>query len=172
MNQMKKIRLEKITLNVGAGESGPKLDRSRLLLKKITNKKVVTTNTHKRTLFGMAKAKPIGAKVTLRGDDAKEILATLLNANENKIKPTQFDDSGNFSFGIHECINIPGFKYDPEIGILGMDIAVTLARPGFRVKKRAIKPSKIGKKHRITKQEAMEFAQKELGVKIDTGEEE
>ena len=172
MNPMKEIKLEKITINLGAGESGPRLDRSRMLLKKITNKKTVTTITHKRTLFGMAKRKPIGVKVTLRGNEGKELLATLLKAVDNRLKPSQFDSSGNFSFGIHECINIPKFKYDPEIGILGMDVCVTLERPGFRVKKRLIKPGKIPNKHRITKEESMQFAKKEFDVTISEGEEE
>jgi large subunit ribosomal protein L5 len=170
-NPMRRVRLEKITLNIGAGEPGPKLEKAQAILKKISGKKVVVTKTHKRTTFGGAKGRAIGAKVTIRGKKAAELLNTLLQAGEKKLKPSQFDDNGNFSFGIAEYINIPGVKYDPDIGIMGLDVAVTLERPGFRIKKRKIKPKKVGKHHKITKEDAMEWAQKELGVKITKGEE-
>lgn len=170
-NPMRKIRLEKITLNIGAGEPGAKLEKAEAILKKITGTRVVITKTHKRTTFGEAKGRPIGAKVTIRGKKASALLKTLFQAVENKLKPTQFDDNGNFSFGVAEYINIPGIKYDPDIGIVGFDVAVTLARPGFRIKKRKIRAKKIGKRHRITQQDAMEWAKSELGAKITEDEE-
>lgn len=166
MNQMKKIRLEKVTLNMGAGESGPKLEKCKSILSTISGKNVVVTNTHKRTPFGVGKLKPIGAKTTLRGKEAKELLLRLLQAVDNRIGPRKFDRQGNFSFGIHEYINIPGIKYDPDVGIMGLDVCVTLTRAGYRLKERRIKPKKIGKKHRITPDEAREFAAKELGVDV------
>jgi large subunit ribosomal protein L5 len=119
----------------------------------------------------MAKGRPIGAKATLRGAEAMELLRRLLKANENKLKPSQFDKTGNFSFGVHEYINIHGIKYDPEIGILGMDVCVSLIRPGFRVKRRKMKPSRIGKSHLIRKEDAMRWAEKELGAIIAEKEE-
>ena len=39
---------------------------------------------------------------------------------------------GNVSFGILEHIDIR-IKYDPKIGILGLNVTVRLARPGFSV---------------------------------------
>jgi large subunit ribosomal protein L5 len=167
MNPMRKIRLEKLTLNVGAGEAGPTLEKAKLMLEKITNRKVVITHAHKRSTFGVPKAKAIGAKVTLRGNGAMEILKQLVSAVDNRLKPSQFDRNGNLSFGIHEYINIPGMKYDPEIGIMGFDVCVTLERPGFRVKKRAFRPSRIGSSHRITPEEAMEWAKKNLEVEVE-----
>ncbi len=170
MNKMRKIMLGKLTLNIGAGESGPELEKSKKLLEKISKKKVLTTITHKRTTFGVAKRRPIGVKVTLRGKDGLELLKQLIKAVDNKIKPSQFDINGNFSFGIKEYINIPGIKYDPDIGIRGMDVCVTLERPGFRIKRRMIKPKKVGKKHRISREEAIEFI-KGLGVEVAESEE-
>lgn len=105
-------------------------------------------------------------KTTLRGQEAMEFLKKVLQALENRLKDSQFDSSGNFSFGIHEYINIPGIKYDPDVGILGMDVAVTLERPGFRVRKRRLRPGKIGKSHLIKKEEAIEWARKNLGVEV------
>jgi large subunit ribosomal protein L5 len=167
MNPMKNIRLEKVTVNMGAGESGPKLEKAKKLLENLTEKRVIITKTHKRTSFGMAKHRPIGVKVTLRGDDASKFLKNAFKALEGKMKKSQFDSSGNFSLGIHEYIDIPGARYDPEIGIMGIDIAVTLERPGFRVKKRKLRPAPIGKDHQITKEESIEWVKKEFGVAIE-----
>ncbi len=165
-NPMREIRLDKVTINLGAGESGPQLEKSKALLEKISQKKVVTTMTKKRTTFGMAKKKPIGVKVTLRGKPAMELLSQLLRSFENKIKESCFDNSGNFSFGVAEYINIPGIKYDPDIGILGMDVCVTLHRGGYRIKRRMLSPKKIGKNHKIKREEAMEWARKTLKAEI------
>ncbi len=165
-NPMKNIRLDKLTLNMGAGEAGPKLEKSEALLKSISGSKVVITTTHKRTTFGPAKGKPIGVKVTMRGEDAMELLKNLFTAVENRLKPGQFDRNGNFSFGIQEYIHIPGMKYDPDIGIMGFDVAVTLIRPGFRVARRRIRPGKVGKSHRITPEEAQKWVKDNFQVKI------
>lgn len=165
-NPMSNIRIEKLTLNMSAGDSSPKLEKSQKIMEKIIGKKAVITKTHKRTTFGMAKHTPIGVKATIRGAAAMELLKKLLKAKDNRLSPLQFDSSGNFSFGIHEYINIPGIKYDPDVGILGMDVCVSLERPGYRVKKRMIRPARIGKKHRIRKEEAIKWAEQTLGVTI------
>lgn len=165
-NPMKAIKLEKVTLNIGAGDSTPALEKGKKLLEKISGKKVVITKTHNRNTFGMAKARPIGIKVTLRGDDARKFLKMALQSVSNKLKAANFDSTGNFSFGIAEYINLPGIKYDPDIGIIGMDVAVTLVRPGYRLSRRMIRPKKIGKSHRIKKEEAIAFAKKQLGVEV------
>ncbi len=165
-NPMREIRIEKLTLNIGAGESGPKLENAKTILERLTGRKVVITKTKKRTTFGMAKNKPIGVKVTIRGKAAQDWLKRLLQAVDGKLKASQFDDSGNFSFGIAEYITLPGARYDPEIGILGFDVAVTLARPGYRIKRRAIRTRRVGKRHRITRDDAIEWARTVLGVEI------
>ena len=166
MSEMKNVRLEKVTINVGAGEAGPKLDKAKKILEKITQKKAVITKGKKRTTFGTVKGRPIGVKITLRGKQAHDFLKNGFKAVGNKLNATQFDSSGNFSFGIEEYINIPGIKYDPEVGMMGMDVCVTLQRPGYRVKKRMIKPAKIGKKHLLKKEDSIEFVKKQFGVQI------
>ncbi|NOX71611.1 MAG: 50S ribosomal protein L5 [Candidatus Micrarchaeota archaeon] len=167
---MKEIRVEKVTLNVGVGDVREELEKAKIMLKKLTGKDPVVTRTHKRTTFGVAKGRPIGAKITLRGKEASEFLAKALNAVENRIRPNQFDRTGNFSFGVKEYINMPGIKYDPDIGIMGFDVTVTLERRGYRVKKRKLKPAKIGKKHVVTPEEAIEWAKANL--KVDVSDEE
>jgi large subunit ribosomal protein L5 len=84
---------------------------------------------------------------------------------ENKLSKNVFDAQGSFSFGVKEHIDIPGVRYDPEIGIFGMDVCVTLERPGFRVKRKRMK-SKIGKEHLIKPEEALEWTSKSYGVEI------
>lgn len=165
-NPMRAIRLEKVTLNMGVGESGPPLEKAKKMLGAISGKKVLVTKAHKRSTFGITKGKPIGVMTTLRGKDAKEFLERAFKSLDNILKPGCFDKTGNLSFGIHEYINIPGVKYDPEVGILGLDVAVTLERPGYRVKKRMIKPKKVGKAHRITTEEAQEWVKKEFSVEV------
>lgn len=164
MNDMKNIKLEKITLNIATGEPGENLDNAKKVLEEFTGKKAVKIKTKKRNTFGIPKGREIAVKVTLRNKKALEILKRLLEANEYKIKASSFSD-GTFSFGINEHIDVPGLEYDPKIGIFGMDVTVTLERPGYRVKKREIK-KKIGKNHRINSEETKNFAEKNLEVKV------
>jgi large subunit ribosomal protein L5 len=167
MNPMRNIKIEKVTLNVGAGKDQNKLDRAKVLLKNITGIEPVKTVTQKRIPgWGLRPGLPIGCKITLRKAKAVDVLKRLLEAKDNALKESQFDTLGNISFGLHEYIDIPGVKYDPKVGMMGLQICVTLERPGFRVKRRALKKSKISKKHTITKEDAMEFMKKEFNVKI------
>ncbi len=173
MNSMQEIRVEKITLNIGVGEAGDKLDKAVSLLKEISGAKPVKTKSMKRIPTWNVRPKlVIGTKVTLRGKKAEEVLKRLLKANNNQIHIKKFDDYGNFSFGVKEYINIPGIEYHPEIGIIGLETAVTLERPGFRIKKRVIKKSKIGKSHIITKENAMDFIKNKFNIQIVDKEEE
>ncbi|MFH1228960.1 MAG: 50S ribosomal protein L5 [Candidatus Aenigmatarchaeota archaeon] len=166
MNPMRNIRIEKLTLNIGCGESGDKVDKAKKLLESLTEKKkVVITKTHDRTSFGMATGRPIGCKVTLRGKTADEFLKRALATVDFKIQKRSFDKQGSFSFGIKEHIDMPGVRYDPEIGIFGMDVCITLERPGFRIKRKKIH-TKIGKKHLLNPEESMEWLAKNYKVEI------
>ena len=162
---MKNISIDKLTVNIGCGEAGDKLDKAKKLLESLTSKKIVITRTHKRTTFGVAKARPIGCKVTLRGKDAEDFLKKALDSVEFKIKKRSFDKQGNVSFGVKEHIHLPGVRYDPSIGIYGMDVCVTLKRPGYRVSRKA-NPGKIGANHAIKSEEAMSFMAEKFSVKV------
>ncbi len=169
MNPMRQIRIEKVTLNVGAGKDQNKLEKGMLLLKNVTGINPVKTFTNKRIpSWGLRPGLPIGCKLTLRKKKAEEILLKLLDAKDNVLNPKQFDKEGNIAFGIHEYIDIPGIKYDPKIGVMGLEVCITLERPGFRIKKRKIMKRKIPNKHKIRKEEVMEFMEKKFNVK--TGE--
>jgi len=168
MNPMRNIRIEKLTLNIGAGRDANVLKKAKKLLKNITGVEPVQTVTQKRlAAWGLRPGLPIGAKITLRGDAVYSLVERLLRAKENVIKDTWFDNYGNVSFGIHEYVDIPDVKYDTSIGILGLQVSITLGRPGFRIKKRKIRKAKIGKRHIISKNDAVQYLVDKFGVKME-----
>ena len=171
-NKMREIKIEKITLNIGVGGPGDKLDKAMKLLQKITGNKPIQTKTTKRIpTWGIRPNLPIACKVTIRGKKAEELLIKLLDAVNKNINVRKFDKNGNFSFGINEYINIQGIEYEIDIGIIGLEAAVTLTRPGYRIKRRLIK-NKISKKHQITKEEGINFVKSYFNVKTEEGGEE
>ncbi len=161
-NLMKKISLAKVVLNMGVGKSGEPIEIGKKTLVQITGKKPNERNAKKSQRdWGVRKGEPIGIAVTIRGNDATELLKKLLVVKDNQIAEKAFDNEGNLSFGI----NIPGIKYDPKIGILGLEVSISLTRPGFNIKFNKNK-AKVGKNHRITKSEAIKFLTEEFGVKV------
>jgi large subunit ribosomal protein L5 len=164
---MKEIKIGKVTLNVGAGKDQNKLEKGILLLKNITGIDPIKTFTSKRIpTWGLRPGLPIGCKLTLRKKKAEEILLRLLDAKDNTLSPQQFDKEGNIAFGIHEYIDIPGIEYEPKIGVMGLEVCITLERPGYRIKKRRIMKRKVPKKHKINREEVIEFMKKKFNVKI------
>ncbi len=163
MNKMIDIRVEKITLNIGCGTDTP-VNVARQVLERITGKKVVTTRTRKRTTFNVPKNKDIGCKTTIRSG-SEEFLRRMLEAVDNRLKENSFDSTGNFSFGIKGYIDIPQMEYDPKIGVMGLDVCVTLERPGYRVKRKKLS-KKLGKSHVIKKSDAVDYMRNKFGVTI------
>jgi large subunit ribosomal protein L5 len=167
MNPMQLPRIEKLTLNIGAGKDQTKLEKGIVLIKAITGIEPIKTVTKKRIPeWGLRPGLPIGCKLTLRKTAAIDVLKRLLQAKELKLKDSQFDEAGNISFGITEYIDIPGVAYDPKIGIMGLQVCVSLEKPGYRIKRRKLAQKKISKKHLVTKQEAITFMQKEYNVRV------
>ena len=164
-NPMREIRIEKITLNIGCATDQDQIKRAQKLLQNLSDQKPVVTITKGRTTFGTPIAKPMGVKVTLRIDKAINFLKDALQAVDNELKEKQINDD-NFSIGIKEYIDLPKANYDPEVGILGMDICVTLERPGYGIKRQKNKKLKIGRKHLITKNEIIEWLKNKFGVTI------
>lgn len=170
MNKMKNIRIEKVTLNVGAGKDPKQLEKAEKLLENITGIKPVKTTTQKRIQgWGLRPGLPIGCKITLRGKAAEEMTERLVYAKDNLLEESLFDNEGNISIGIKEYVDIKDAKYDVDIGMMGLQASITLTRPGFRVKNRKIRNSKIPSKHRIKKEEAIQFMKE--NYKVKTGEE-
>ena len=169
---MRKIRIEKITLNVGAGKDEDMLKKGLKLLKKLSGVEPLKAITKKRIpAWGLRPGLAIGCKITLRGLSAVELLKRLLKARENKLNIKQFDNEGNVSFGIPEYIDIPGLAYDPDIKIMGLEVAVTLERPGYHVKRRKVQRRSIPKSHRIGKEEAAQWMIHHFGAIIVREEE-
>ena len=166
-NPMRTIKLAKVTVHIGVGKSGEELEKARKVLAEITGQNPCTKQA-KRTLkdFGIREGEPIACLTTLRGEQAAIFLKRGLEAVSNSLKASSFDENGNFAFGIKEHIEIPGVKYDPEIGVFGMDICITMARPGHRVKNRRIRKTKLGTKHVLAPDEAVVFVKDTLGVEI------
>lgn len=164
---MRKIRIEKVTLNIGSGKDQDLLIKGLKLLGNITGSKPIKNVTRKRIpTWGIRPGLPIGCKVTLRGGKAADTLKRLLNAKENKLKSSNFDGKGSISFGIPEYIDIPDIRYDPEIGIIGLQVCVTLERPGFRIKKRSLLQKKLPSKHLISRDDSIEFLKNEFKTEV------
>jgi len=168
---MKQIRIAKVTLNVGAGKDQKVLEKGVKLLKNLTGINPIKTITQKRIQgWGLRPGLPIGVKITLRGKAAQELISRLIFAKDYVLQENYFDENGNISFGIQEYVDIKDAKYDTEIGMMGLQTSITLTRPGFRVKTRKLRKRKIGEKHKITKEEAINFMKEQFKVKM--GEEE
>lgn len=164
---MTNVRIGKVTLNIGAGKDQNKLEKGMKLLKDITNLRPIKTITQKRIpSWGIRPGLPIGCKITIRKEKAKDMLIRLLYAKNNALNEKQFDKSGNISFGVPEYIDIKDAKYDPEIGIIGLEVCITLEKPGYRIKRRRIKKKKIPLRHQVKKDEAINFMKKEFNIEI------
>lgn len=166
-NPMLKPRIVKVTVNMAVGKSGETLERATKVLEQLTGQRPCKRKA-KQTIrdFGIRKGEPIACIVTLRKERAKEFLKKAFHAVDDKISKEKFDTYGNFSFGIREHIELPGTKYVPELGIHGLDVCVTLCRPGGRVKKRRRAKSDVGSRHKLAPEEAVLFIKEEFGVGI------
>ena len=166
-NPMRSIKLAKVTVHIAVGKSGEMLEKARKVLEDLTGQKPCTRQA-KRSVkdFGIREGEPIACLTTLRGEKADAFIKRGFEAVSNSLKRSSFDENGNFAFGVKEHIEIPGTKYQPEVGIFGMDIIGTLERPGYRVKRRRIRPSRIGKKHRVTRDEAIKFVTEKFGIQV------
>ncbi len=168
MSVMRNIRIDKVVVNIGVGQAGEPLENAQGLLETITGKRAVKTKAKSRNpTWSIRKGLPIGVKVTLRGKDAEDFLKKAFDAVNKKLKSSSFDGRGNFAFGVKEYIDFPGVKYDPNIGMYGFDVCVSLMRPGYRVSKRKIAKAKVGKSHIITDDEAREFVKSKFGVEVE-----
>jgi len=166
-NVMDRVRIEKVVVHMSIGNDWDRLQKAAKLLEALTGQKPVFRKA-KKTIraFGIVRKRPTAVMVTLRKDKAINFLKKAFEAVDNKIKASSFDDHGNFSFGIQEHLQLPGTKYDPQIGIFGMDVIVHLSKPGYRVKVRRYRRSRLGKRARVTREEAIEYIKSEFGVEV------
>jgi large subunit ribosomal protein L11e len=161
-NPMRKIFIEKLCLNVSPGETGDRLTKAARVLEQLTDQVPVFSKARItiRT-FGIRRNEKIAVHCTVRGEKAKELLKRGLRVKDFELRNKNFAESGNFGFGIQEHIDL-GMKYDPAIGIFGMDFYVVLKRAGSRVASRKRARGRVGPQHRVTKEEAKKWFQEEF----------
>lgn len=165
-NPMRDIFIEKLVINVCLGDAQDRLTRAATVLEEITgNKPVFGRARYTVRTFSIRRNQKISCSVAVRGDRATEIVNRGLRVKDYELKASNFSDTGNFGFGIEEHIDL-GVKYDPSIGIYGMDFYVVLGRAGYRVSRRKRKQNKVGKKQRVTKEDAIAWIQKTFQTAI------
>ncbi len=166
-NPMRSISIDKVVINIGVGEAGEKLVKAKTILERLTGQKPVETisRTTNRDL-GIRKGQPLGCKVTLRGQRAEEFVQRALWIKDFRLPAYCFDPEGNVSFGIPDYTEFKDMKYDPEIGIFGMDICTVLGRPGFRIKRRRVAKAHVPHRHRLTAEEGKEFMRRRFNVEV------
>jgi large subunit ribosomal protein L5 len=163
-NPMREIILDSLVLH-GSSAEPQKLERLRKLLKMISNQEPTQTLAKKRIpTFKIRPGLHIGYKVTIK-KNIKELLQNLL-IGAHSVKKKQFNP-GFLTFGVKEYIEVPGLTYQRDIGITGFDVTINLRRKGFRVKLRKLRKSEVGKKHKITKEETLEFLKNNFKINIE-----
>jgi large subunit ribosomal protein L5 len=164
-HEMREPRIEKVVVHMGVGEGGRELADAEDILEAVTGQQSVRTSA-KRTVqeFNIREGDPIGAKVTLRDEAAEEFLETALALVD--LSASQFDETGNFSFGIEEHTEFPSQEYDPNVGIYGLDVTVNMVRPGYRVAKRDKVSRSIPSGHRLDAEDAVSFLEANFDVEV------
>ena len=127
-------KLEKIVLNIGLGEAvanGRALDAAVGDLAAITGQKPVITRAKKSiATFKLRAGMPIGAVVTLRGNQMYEFLDRLVATALPRIRdfrgvnPNSFDGRGNYTLGLKEQIMFPEIDYDKVDKVRGLEVSI------------------------------------------------
>jgi large subunit ribosomal protein L5 len=132
-------KLDKIVINVGAGEAKENakvIDSAMNDIAAITGQRPVVTTAKKSVAnFKVRAGMKIGVKVTLRGDRMYEFLDRLFNVALPRVRdfrginPNSFDGRGNYNMGVKEQLIFPEIDYDKIDKVRGMDICfVTTAK--------------------------------------------
>jgi large subunit ribosomal protein L5 len=166
-NPMLQPGIAKVVVNIGVGEGGDKLQKAEKVIQMVTGVKPARTLSKVANRdWGLRVGGPIGVRVTLRGDVADAFLRKALDIRQFKVPDYSFDDGGNLNFGVADYTDFPGMRYDPEIGIFGMDIAIVIERPGSRVARRRLLKRKVAKHHKVTREEAQQLMKNKFNIEV------
>jgi large subunit ribosomal protein L5 len=166
-NAHRSVRVVKVVVNAGVGQSGEARTKAERVLQMVTHQKPVATRSHATNRdFGIREGQEIGAKVTLRGEVAVDFLKRAFEARDRQLDADSIDRNGNFSFGIADYTDFTGMKYDPAIGIHGMDISVELGRAGMRLRERRIQSRTLPRALRSTRDDTRQFLTSVFGVTL------
>lgn len=166
-NPMREPYMVKCVVNIGVGEGGEKLRKAFDVLEMLTNQEPVETTAETTNAeFGIREGQLIGCKVTLRKDRAYEFLEKAFWVKQNSLPLNSFDDHGNINFGISDYTDFEEATYDPDIGVFGMNISIEIGRKGQRIKHRRQQTKSIPEEHRMTKEESVEFMEKEFDLEV------
>ena len=167
-NPMTMPKLDKVTVHIGVGEGGQKLVNAETIVKILTGQATVRTLAKKtQPMFGIRKGQATGCKTTLRSQRAESFLKRALEIRQNLVREFQFDETGNVAFGIVDHTDFPGMTYDPQIGIFGMDVIVSLKKPGYRVARRHAAQRRVPLRQRVTHEDAIAFMRDNYGVVLE-----
>lgn len=164
---MRKPFISKVVLSAGA--TGQDLVKAKKLLEILTEKnaQIIKAGPKRRIPeLGVKPGLELGARVTLRGEEALELLRRLLGAVENKVNLKQITEN-HFSFGIDEYIDIPDMEYVREIGTRGFNVTVVFERHGVRVKLKKAKRGRLPKRQHIPKEEIVKYMEERFKTKIE-----
>lgn len=167
MNTMQEVMIDKVVVNIGVGQTGDRLNKAMKVIEMVTERKPTPTAAKKSVReFNIRPGMTIGTKVTLRKESAHTFLKKAFYAKDFKIATYSFDKQGNAYFGIPDYTEFEGLKYDPDIGIFGMDVAIVFKRRGgFRVARRRTRRKALSKSIMVSKDEAVKFLDEKFGVK-------
>ena len=125
-------KLEKIVINVGAGEAKENSKAIEAISRDlgiITGQKPVVCRAKKSVAnFKLREGMPNGVKVTLRGDKMYEFMDRLFNVALPRVRdfrginPNSFDGRGNYNMGVKEQLIFPEIEFDKIDKVRGMDI--------------------------------------------------
>ncbi|MGI6766129.1 MAG: 50S ribosomal protein L5 [Lentihominibacter sp.] len=134
-NVMQVPKLVKVTVNMGLGEAkenAKMLEGAVNEIALITGQRPVVTKARKSIAnFKVRQGMPVGAKVTLRGDNMYEFIDKLFNIALPKVRDfkgvskNSFDGRGNYAMGVKEQLIFPEINYDKVDTIKGMNIVFT-----------------------------------------------
>lgn len=138
-NVMEVPKLDKIVLNIGAGDAATNsklLDAAMNDLEIITGQKPVVTTAKKAIAgFKLREGQAIGCKVTLRGENMYNFLDKLISITLPRVRDFRgistkaFDGRGNYTLGLTEQLIFSEIVYDDVVKVRGMDIVfVTTAK--------------------------------------------